>query len=211
MTISKENYLKRRHFFHCDEDLTNGLKAQAEIAPLLHKVLTAGQHVGGIDLEESLHNAVELALRRHPEALVDFLPYLKTKLRPLFLLTAVYTDKIDLVEKIIPHLDPEQSCALSLHTAAARNNWDIVRAVLPLAPDANFTIVLEHVMHHQNENIFALIYPFISPKHLNGVRHDSLDDNQWQQRLDWLDAQIQKQKIEREVKCNANVQKQRKM
>lgn len=208
---SKDNYIARRHFFHCDEQLTNGLKDRVDIAPLLANFLAAGKHVNNEQFQERVQSAIEVSLRRHPQALLEFVPHLNSKLPPVFLLTAVYTNKIELVQSIIPHLDLDKSVALSLETAAARNNLDVVRAILPLAPDANFSTVLGHVAYHRNADIFALIYPFITDiiqSYIDDICERSFDGHD---QLNWLEAQIQRCKIAREVASHTTGQKSRKM
>lgn len=211
MTITKENHLKRQHFFRCDEDLTTALKAKKNITSLLKDFLRAGQDVRDVIVEERIHSAVEVALRRHTESLKEILPHVKTPLAPIFLLTAVYTNKLEVVEQIIPYLDLEQSCGISLEVAAARNNFEVFRAVLPIASDAKLAKILEHVLYHQNEEIFALIHPLITQSHRDWVKQGSLSRQDWNERLEWMNNQTQRCRIADEITCNATVQKLRKM
>lgn len=211
MTTTKDNYLKRQHFFRCDEALGTALKAKQDITSLLEEVLRAAEDVVGVDVQERIQSAVEVALRRHPEALGQLLLHLKTPLPPIFLLTAVYTNKIDLVETIIPYLDPAQSYGLSLEVAAARNNFEVFQAVLPIASDAKIVKILDHVLYHQNEEIFALICPLITQSDVDKVEQLSSSPKEWTQRLEWMRAQTERLKIADAIKCKSNLQKSRKM
>lgn len=209
--ITKENHLNRQHFLRCDEALITALKAKQNITSLLEDFVLAGKNVADAVVEERLQSAVEVSLRRHPEALKDILPYVTTPLPPILLLTAVYTNKLNLVQQIIAHVDPAQSHGLSLEVAAGRNNFDVFCAVLSIASDAKFAKVLEHVLHHKNEEIFALIHPLLNQHDIECVHSGSLGEQAWAQKMDWMAAQIQRSKIADEIKCTANVQKVRKM
>lgn len=211
MIITKENYLKRQHFFRCDEALTTALKAKQSIALQLENFLLAATDAIGIDVEERLQSAVEVALRRHPEALKDILPHIKTHLPPIFLLTAVYTNQVDLVKQIIAYLDPSELHGLSLEVAAAKNNVDVFRCVLPIASDARWEKVLDHVLYHRNEDIFEIIHPVLVQSDIQRVEQLSLSREDWAQRGEWMRAQMQRCRIADEIKCNANPQKLRKI
>lgn len=199
--MNKNDHLQRQHFLKCDEDLFNALKSQCDIVPFLDRLLQAGKNVVGIDVQERLQIGIEVALRCHQQAVQNFLPHLTTHLSPIFLLTAVYTNNIHVVNQIIPHLNPIQSQSQALELAAARNDADIVRAVLPLAPDGNFAKAIAHAVHHQNEDVFNLIYPFTNSTIIQELETEHQIWSDWHERLEWMRSHAQKHHLNNQINC----------
>lgn len=207
----KRQHFKRKHFLKCDQALFEALKTQKDIAPLLSDLVAAGRNVPGIDLQERLHSGIEVALRCNQKSVAAFLPYLKGFLPPIILLTAVYSDKLHLVEYIIPHSEPNELHALSFIVASARNNVDILMAILPLAGNTNFLKVLENAVWNTNERMFEIVYPFVGDQHFGCIKDEHSRWGQWTDRLAWMDAQMQRCALNAELNCNPVPHKTRKM